>query len=226
MDVKGGDPAPAGRGRQGERSKPVPGGPGRQAERSQATRAALIGAARELFAARGYGGVGTEEIVRRARVTRGALYHHFRNKEDLFRAVFEQLEDELTQQIAAVAASAEDPYRALAAGADAFLDACLDPAVQRITLLDAPAVLGWQRWREIGARYGLGLIQAALQAAMDQGLIVAQPVAALAHVMLGALDEAAMLVAQSTDEGTTRDEVGVIVARLLTSLRVPDDPPG
>jgi AcrR family transcriptional regulator len=209
MDVKGGDIPPAGR--------------GRQAERSEATRAALIDAARELFARRGYAGVGTEEIVRSARVTRGALYHHFASKEDLFRAVFEQLEAELTTRIAAVAASADDPYLALGAGAEAFLDACLDPAVQRITLLDAPAVLGWQQWREIGARYGLGLVRDGLQAAMDQGLIARQPVEPLAHVMLGALDEAAMLVAQSGDEGRTREEVGRIVGRLLTSLRAPDE---
>jgi AcrR family transcriptional regulator len=210
MDVKGEELAAAGR--------------GRQAERSEATRAALIRAARALFADRGYGGVGTEEIVRSARVTRGALYHHFTSKEDLFRAVFEQLEAELTERIAAVAASAEDPYQALSAGADAFLDACLDPAVQRITLLDAPSVLGWQQWREIGARYGFGLIQGALQAAMDQGLIASQPVAPLAHVMLGALDEAAMLVAQSRDEGRTREEVGRVVARLLRGLRTADEP--
>lgn len=197
-------------------------GRGRQAERSETTRAALIRAARALFARRGYGGVGTEEIVRSARVTRGALYHHFSSKEELFRAVFEQVEAELTERIAAVAASAEDPYQALSAGAEAFLDACLDPAVQRITLLDAPAVLGWQQWREIGARYGLGLVQGALQAAMDEGLIAPQPAAPLAHVMLGALDEAAMLVAQSADEGRTREEVGRIVARLLRGLRTAD----
>jgi AcrR family transcriptional regulator len=210
MDVKGDEVEAAGR--------------GRQAERSEATRAALIAAARLLFARDGYGGVGTEEIVRSARVTRGALYHHFASKEDLFRAVFEQVEAELTQRVAAVAASAEDPYQALSAGAETFLDACLDPAVQRITLLDAPAVLGWQQWREIGARYGLGLVQGALQAAMEQGLIARQPVAPLAHVMLGALDEAAMLVAQSDDEGRTREEVGRIVARLLRGLRAGDQP--
>ena len=111
MDVKGDEVEAAGR--------------GRQAERSEATRAALIAAARLLFARDGYGGVGTEEIVRSARVTRGALYHHFASKEDLFRAVFEQVEAELTQRVAAVAASAEDPYQALSAGAETFLDACL-----------------------------------------------------------------------------------------------------
>src|SRR5919206_4613398 len=104
MDVKGGEGAAAARGRQGERS--------------EAPRAALTRAAGALFARRGYGGVGTEEIVRAARVTRGALYHHFASKEDLFRAVFEQVEAELTQRIATVAASAEDPYEALSAGAE------------------------------------------------------------------------------------------------------------
>src|SRR5437588_4123472 len=105
-------------------------------ERSEETRQALIQAARELFAERGYAGVGTEEIVRAARLTRGALYHHFASKEDLFRAVYERVEQELVERIAAQAASAGDPLEALSAGAGAFLDACEDPAVQRIALID------------------------------------------------------------------------------------------
>jgi AcrR family transcriptional regulator len=178
-----------------------------------------MSAGRELFAERGYGAVGTEEIVRAAGVTRGALYHHFRGKEDLFRAVFEEVERELTEEIAGIAASASDPYQALHAGAQAFLDACLDPAVQRITLLDAPSVLGWEAWREVGSRYGLGLVQAALQAAMDAGLIARQPLAPLAHVVLGALDEAAMVVARAEDRRAAREEVGAVVDRLVESLR-------
>ena len=129
-------------------------------ERSEATRTALVAAGRELFAHRGYGAVGTEEIVRLARVTRGALYHHFNGKDDLFEAVVEEVERELTERIAAEAAArAADPWGAMVAGAGAFLDASLEPAVQRIILLDAPAVLGWETWREIGERYGLGLVQ-------------------------------------------------------------------
>ncbi|MGH2950711.1 MAG: TetR/AcrR family transcriptional regulator, partial [Solirubrobacterales bacterium] len=128
-----------------------------QAERSQATRAALIGAARELFADRGYAGVGTEEIVKGAGVTRGALYHHFGGKRDLLRAVYEQMESEFMERIAAAASPGAGALETMRAGAEMFLDHCLEPDVQRIVLLDAPAVLGWDEWREIGADYGLGL---------------------------------------------------------------------
>jgi AcrR family transcriptional regulator len=193
----------------------------RKAEQSEATRGALIGAARELFAERGYGGVATEEIVRSAGVTRGALYHHFRDKRDLFQAVFEQVEGELTQDIATNAlARASDPFEALQAGGQAFLDACLDPAVQRITLLDAPSVLGWETWRELGQTYGLGLIEGTLQAAIDAGLIEPQPVKPLAHLLLGALDEAGLLVARAEDVEAMRREVGESIARFLGALRV------
>jgi len=191
----------------------------RKAEQSEATRAALIEAARSLFAQRGFKAVSTEEIVQRARVTRGALYHHFRGKEDLFRAVFEQVEAELTEQIATQAMTTADPWEAMRAGAQAFLDACLDPAVQQITLLDAPSVLGWEQWREIGQRYGLGLVQASLQAAMDGGQLAPQPVRPLAHLLMGALDEAAMLVARADDVAATRKEVGETLERYLAGLK-------
>jgi AcrR family transcriptional regulator len=194
----------------------------RKSEQAEGTRSALIQAARELFAQRGYAGVGTEEIVQRARVTRGALYHHFRGKEDLFRAVYEELERELVEQIAARAGTAADPFEALKAGHRAFLDACEDPAIQRITLLDAPSVLGWEQWREIGMRYGFGLVRGTLEAAMDAGLIERQPVNALSHLLLGAIDEAAMVVARADDGGRTRREVGAALDRYLDMLRAPD----
>jgi len=193
-----------------------------QEERSEATRAELLAAARRLFGERGYAEVGTEEIVRAAGVTRGALYHHFENKRELLAAVYEQVEREVTEWIATEAFAGEDapsdPLAALHRGTDLFLDACLQPDVQRIVLLDAPSVLGWERWREIASRYGLGLIQASLQAAMDAGSIPAQPVAPLAHVLMGALDEAALLVARSADEGAARAEVGQTLSRLLDAL--------
>lgn len=193
--------------------------PTRRAEQAEATRAALVAAARGLFAERGYAAVGTEEIVRRARVTRGALYHHFAGKEGLFEAVFEQVEGELTEQVAGVAMRAAGPWEGMRSGARAFLDACLDPAVQQITLLDAPSVLGWERWREIGQRYGLGLVQASVQAAIDAGEIEPQPVRPLAHLLIGALDEAAMLVARADDVQATRREVGEALERYLEALR-------
>jgi AcrR family transcriptional regulator len=197
-----------------------PGGRGRtQAQRSQATRAALIAAARELFAERGYGGVGTEEIVRRSGVTRGALYHHFDGKADLFRAVFEQMEEQLAQRFATEALSAEDPLEALRAGAEMFLDICLDPEVQRITLLDGPSVLGWEQWREIEARYSLGLIRAGLEAAMHAGAIERRPLDPLAHVILGALMETGLYVARADDVPAARAQGGEVLAALLDSLR-------
>jgi AcrR family transcriptional regulator len=193
--------------------------PSAKAAQSEATRAALIATARDLFADRGYAGVGTEEIVRTAGVTRGALYHHFAGKKELFEAVYEDVERQLVEQIAASAiSSATDPLEALHAGAQAFLDACEDPAVQRIALVDAPSVLGWEQWREIGLRYGFGLVRATVEAAMDAGLIERQPVDALSHLLLGAIDEGAMLIARADDDGTTRQEVGATVRRLLEAL--------
>jgi AcrR family transcriptional regulator len=190
-----------------------------KADRSEATRAALVEAARKLFAERGYAAVATEEIVRAAGVTRGALYHHFAGKKELFEAVYEDVERRLIEQIAASVMSSANPLEALHSGAQAFLDACEDPAVQRIALLDAPSVLGWERWREIGLQYGFGLVQASVQAAMDAGLIEQQPVTPLSHLLLGAIDEGAMLIARAHDGGHTREQVGTSVARLLETLR-------
>jgi AcrR family transcriptional regulator len=189
-----------------------------QGQRREATRTALIAAARDLFAARGYAAVGTEEIVRRAGVTRGALYHHFPAKPDLFRAVYERVERELTERIVTEVPLVGDPVAVLRGGAAVFLDACLEPEVQRIALLDAPAVLGYQAWREIGGRYGLGLIQAALQSAIDVGAIPAQPARPLAHVLLGALDEAALFIARADDVAAARREVGETIDFLLAAL--------
>src|SRR4051794_38866309 len=123
------------------------GAPGRRETEARATREALILAALALFTERGYAAVGTEEIVARAKVTRGALYHHFTDKRDLFRAVFERVESDLMERIGATMQSADDPYELMVGGMRAFLDACEEPAVKQISLTDAPAVLGWEEWR-------------------------------------------------------------------------------
>jgi AcrR family transcriptional regulator len=192
-----------------------------QAERSDATRGALIAAARELFARDGYAGVGTEEIVRMAGVTRGALYHHFGGKDALLEAVYEQIEVEFLQRIGALVGPQEetDPLGALADGAEAFIEASRDPEVYRIVLLDAPAVLGWERWREIGWRYAMGMMEGILGAAVAAGQIPEQPLRPLAHVLLGALDEAALYVARAEDPETARAEVAPTVRRLIDGLR-------
>jgi AcrR family transcriptional regulator len=190
-------------------------------QRSRVTRDKLLRAARSLFAQRGYAAVGTEEIVRAAGVTRGALYHQFRDKEQLFEAVFEQVEAETTRRVAEgtlPSGEAADPLTALRAGARRFLAVCAEPEVERIVLLDAPAVLGWERWREIGFRHGLGLVAATLQAGMDAGAFAAQPVTPLAHLLLGALDEGALYVARAPDRAAAREEVEGIVDRLVAGL--------
>jgi AcrR family transcriptional regulator len=187
--------------------------------RSGATRQRLVTAARALFGARGYAGVGTEQIVRAAGVTRGALYHQFRDKADLFAAVAEEVEAEIAERIAAGAAgAADDPVGALRAGAQLFLEACAEPEVERIILLDAPAVLGWEAWRDLAGRYGLGLVQLALQSAMDAGAIVPQPVVPLAHVLIGALDECALYVARAEDPPAAREQCAAIFDQILRSI--------
>jgi AcrR family transcriptional regulator len=188
------------------------------AERVEQTREALISTARDLFGQRGFAAVGVEEIVRSAGLTRGALYHHFASKEDLFRAVYEAVERDLVERIAATALAASDPVEALRSGARAFLDSCEDPAVRRIALIDAPSVLGWEQWREIGMQYGLGLVQSTLEAAMDAGMIERQPVRPLAHLLIGSIDEAGMLVARADDGGRTKREVTAAVDRYLDAL--------
>jgi AcrR family transcriptional regulator len=191
----------------------------RKAEQSQATQGALLAAARELFAERGYAAVATEEIVRGARVTRGALYHHFAGKEDVLRALCHELSRELAERCAAAALAHEDQWRQILAGLDAFLDGCTDPAVQQILMLDAPVVLGWEEWRTIDAQYGLGMVRASLDAAMESGLIEPQPPGPLTHLIVGALDEAAMYIARADDPVAARREIGDALRRLLEGLR-------
>jgi AcrR family transcriptional regulator len=189
-----------------------------KAEQSEATKRALLKVARRLFAKRGYAATPIEEIVRSAQVTRGALYHHFEGKQDLFRAVFEEMESELSQQVAQAAAAEPRPELQLQVGAQAMLDACLDPAVQRIVLLDAPSVLGWETWHEIEEHHGLGLLRVALEMAMDAGHIERQPAGPLAQVILGALIEAALAIVRADDVEAARVEIGASVARLIRGL--------
>ena len=193
----------------------------RQIDRSAATRGKLVDAARSLFAERPYAEVGTEEIVRRAQVTRGALYHHFTDKRDLFRAVHEKLEGELMESIAAqlAAVGAADPEEALRVGLRSYLDACADPSFARITLIDAPAVLGWTEWREIDERYALRLIEVGIEGGMESGVLRRQPVRPIAQLMLGAMGEAGLRVANSSDPVKTRSEVEAPLMAWLDGLR-------
>ena len=192
----------------------------RKEEQTEATRKALLRVARKLFTDRGYADASTEDVVRRARVTRGALYHHFRDKQDLFKAVLHEEEQRLAREIAVAALKEPDPWQRLLAGSQAFLDACLDPAVQQIVLIDAPAVLGWAGFREIDEGYFLGAMKATLQEAMGSGVIARQPVDPLAHILFGATHEAAMLIAHADDEAKARDEASAAITRLLSGMRI------
>lgn len=191
-----------------------------QAERAAETREALVTAARSLFAANGFADVALETIVRAAGVTRGALYHHFADKTELFAAVFEQVEAEVAARMgqAIVAANPTDPVEVMRRGADFWLDACSDPEVQRIVLVDAPAVLGWTRWTEIGNRYNIGMVRDLLKSAIEASLIPPQPVEATALTLLGAMREATLYVARAEDHTQARREAGVVMERFIRAL--------
>ncbi len=193
--------------------------PDRNAARSEATRGALVAAGRALFAERGFAAVSTEELVRAAGVTRGALYHHFDGKQGLFLAVVHAIEQELVAALGPVMAGVADPWDGLLRGFDAWLDACLRPDVQRIVLLEAPAVLGYDEWRAVEEQYGLGTLRGALTAAIDAGVLAPAPVETLARLLLGAMAEAGLVVARADDVAAARDEVGALLRRVLDGLR-------
>ena len=165
------------------------------------TRRALVCAARELFAGEGYHTTAAGEVVRRAGLTRGAVYHHFEDKRDLFRAVVEEVEGEVDgivlSQARLVLRETSDPWEAFLAGHRAYLDACLRPEVRRILLLDGPAVLGWEEWHEIDASHAVGQIEAGLELMMENGAMERRQARPLAHLLHGAILEAAMYVAVS-----------------------------
>jgi AcrR family transcriptional regulator len=186
--------------------------------RAAGTRSQLLATGRRLFAERGYAGTATEEIVAEAGVTRGALYYHFRNKQDLFRAVFEDVQDAVHEQVSAVALAEGEPWRGLVAGCSAYLDASLDPATQRIALIDAPSVLGWDAWHN-GFQHLFGLLAMGLHWAVAAGEMEDQPVVPLAHVLLGALNEGAMYIARSDDRAGARDGVAAAISGVLAGLR-------
>jgi AcrR family transcriptional regulator len=186
-----------------------------RAEQVARTRAELIGAGRRLFGQAGFSDTSVDELAREARVTTGALYHHFPNKTALFEAVFEQLHTELLEASARAASGAPDEVELLARGFEAFLDAVLQPDVQRIIITDAPAVLGLARFVELDERYAYMAIVEALSAARAAGRLRIDDPSTLARLLLGALTRGAMLIASSSEPEATRDQVGRAVRNLL-----------
>lgn len=180
-----------------------------------------MGAARALFAAHGYAGASSEAIVAAAGVSRGALQHHFVDKLSLFQAVYEQVESEVVQATAdaGMAVGHDDPLEVLRAGCHAYLDAVLDPAVQRICAVDGPAVLAPDVRSEITDRYALGLVREVVEQAVARGEIDDVPVEPLTRMLLAAVVAAAQFVATASDHSSARAEAGRTVDLLLLSLR-------
>ena len=186
----------------------------------QRTLAKLLEVARYEFATNGYDGTATNRIVEQAQLTRGALYYHFKDKKDLFRRVVEQIAQEVLDLILQEALAQDSTWECLIAGCNAFIDACATPKTRQIFLIDAPAVLGWEEWREIDARYAMGSLEEGLKVCMDAGDIAPTSLPVLTHLISGALNEAALVIAESDDPDSMRGIVKTEVEALLAGIRV------
>ena len=187
----------------------------RRIAQGEVTRRQLIDVATRLFAEQGYEDTSTEQVLREAGVSRGSLYHHFDGKDRLFEAVVEHVEQGVVEQLMTVVARHRDPVRILRAGCAQWIALAEDPTVRQIILTDAPAVLGWQRWREIDELYGFGLLKHGVQAVADAGRLAVDDVDVVAHVVLGALNEAAMLIARPETAVAARRSATRAVERVI-----------
>ena len=190
-----------------------------QSERREATRAAIVKAAKRLFGERGFAGTTMDHVATAAHVAKGAVYHHFKTKEALFEAVFDQVSEDLVAEVERAARSENDALAAMAAGTQAYFAACAKDATGQIILRDGPAVLGWERWREIDARHFGGGFPLALARAMDDGLIARQSVEPLSRLLLGAVTEAAVACSASGDLHQSGAEYARAFRTLLDALR-------
>jgi AcrR family transcriptional regulator len=191
----------------------------RREAQGEATRVALLSAARELFGEQGYAATSIEEVAARAGVTKGAVYHHFAGKADMFQDVYEQVMREVSDQVVS-RFNEPDHWTALVSGCQLMIDAQLDPTVRRIALHDARSVLSWDVVHLIESRYGAVGIRGALRKAMHGGVIEPQPLRPLALLLAGALSEACFYVADAEDPVQAREEVGRLVVRILEGLKI------
>ena len=190
----------------------------RKVEQGQTTRRELLAIATRLFVARGYPGTSIDAVLREAGISRGALYHHFTGKEALFEAVLDQVEADVARRLAEASRAVRDPMQALRAGCRAWLRLARDPTVRRIVLIDAPSVVGWEKWRAIDERYGFGLLKAALGQAAAAGRIRPELTDMLAHVLLAALTEVALVVARANDSKAASRAAQTAIDELLDGL--------
>ena len=188
-------------------------------ERGDQTRRDLIDAGRALFVANGYFNTSIGDLVSKSGVgTRGAFYHHFKDKAELFRAVFEEVEHDLTLRSLTSPPEGADPWERLSRGLHSFLQSATEPEVQRVTLLDGPVVLGWQTVRVIQGRSSIAMIQKKVGEAISEGIIEDQPVSELTHMLVAAVEEGALLVAHAPDPAEARHRAARILDRLLLSF--------
>ena len=193
----------------------------RRVAQGQATRRQLLEVATRLFAAQGFDDTSIEQVLTEAGVSRGSLYHHFDGKDRLFEAVVEHVEQGVVEQLMVAVSRHRDPVKVLRAGCAAWIASVENRAVRQIILTDAPAVLGWQRWREIDERYGFGLLKHGLEAVAEAGRMAVADVDVVAHVLLGALNEAAMLVARAESPTKARRQATAAVDRLIDGFLRP-----
>jgi AcrR family transcriptional regulator len=190
-----------------------------QKERSEATTSELLDVARRLFAADGYAATSLDDVVSGAGVTKGALYHHFAGKRDLFLAVYEREQERLAQVQFQAFARKKGAWEGFFAATQAFFEASLDPGVQRITLLDAPSVLGWETMREVEGRYSLVQLHQGIEALIHDGRLAPRPVGPLANMLFGAMCEAAMMVARAPNPRQATREVLAELRTIMEALR-------
>jgi len=189
--------------------------------RAAATRARLQAAGRQLFTLQGYHATGTSDLVALAEVTRGALYHHYADKEALFEAVFREVAEELAAAAAEAASRfTGHPWRQLQEGLQTYLRmVAASPEVQRVLLLDGPVVFGWARWRAIQSDYTFNQLATGLQALIEDGLMVDASPQPLAHLILAALNDAALSIAHAADPETARAAAAAALTTLVDGLQ-------
>jgi AcrR family transcriptional regulator len=190
-----------------------------RAAQGEQTQKLLRQHARKLFAQKGYSAAATDELVRRARVTKGALYHHFANKRDLYLAVVDDMERELVERIEAAGAAMPDPWRRLEAMCRSYLEACRDPALARMLVLEAPVVLGWKTWCALEQKYEVSAFARCLKDAVAAGFRLEEPPETLAQVILGALTTGARVIATAEHPDAARAQIEKTIERLLSGLR-------
>jgi AcrR family transcriptional regulator len=197
----------------------------RRLEYSESTRHALVDSAVHLFTKRGYAATSLDEVAKRSRVTKGALYHHFSGKQALFEAAFDAVESTVMAKLTEIVVGPGDPWERAMNGIRHYVDICLDPSYQRIVVHEAPVVMGWERWREAEDHFSFGLVRTGIQALIDGGMIEDLPVEVSARLLFGALTAGATVIARADDPKQAGAEVATTIIRMLERLRRPDAAP-